>query len=461
MTKYFTQILIGSGFVGFTLTLLLYFKLLDLKHGTFHEISIDSNALIDSFNVSRLQKIQPLIRQIDSMTILTKTFSRENNLVDSASLSLRIDSIKKYQLNVRNDSDYVTLATKSSLSNDSLRKYRSGKVLKLANATEVNAQLFQRDQTTYQFEFLLADTMNAEFPFRKNYPVVAKPFSSNIDFFIKYPSFGVWALLVTTLISIWFILTIIFFAGLNQFKKKLSNSLSLTGITLNNKKIAGYIAFSFLLVMAFFIVGKLTVYDKYNIVPVHMFIHFYMGKFYILLGSGLIVAGIFFGGYLIMGDILKECSLLSGAANTSKEKQDQITELRILAHTNLDKYFITTAFSLTGVTIITGVLFTAINTMDFGKLYYTSFQRNFLSFDIVYLFGALYSILILLFYLPFRLSFNNIDLVKPGTVSEEDKKDIPFYRSKDFLTRSKEIFTISTPLLAGLIQLVIEIFSNK
>lgn len=225
-----------------------------------------------------------------------------------------------------------------------------------------------------------------------------------------------------------------------------------------------YFLISLLLVLIFFIIAKMTVYDKYNLMPKEMFTSHYMLKFYFLLFIGLMVASVFFGGYLVMGDIMKQCTLKTAELSDDTTKNaNAIAAICIVydaANINFKKYFLTTALSLTGVVIVTGILFSAINNLDFSKLYYTSFKKPFVSYDIVYLFGGLYSLLILLFYLPLRLSFSDLKEKHPEVISNPVPPGTPFYKSKDFWNRLKESFTVSTPLLAGLVQLIIEIFTR-
>lgn len=206
MKRYFTEILICSGFLGFSLTLLLYFNLLDAK-SSFHEIIIDQNALVDSFNISRLKVIVPILKNIDSLkkriAILKQDSNAKSpNVKDTAQLKTNIDSLKSNNLQVNSDSDYIKLKDLVALSQDTLRKYRPGKLLTFSNPEQVSNSIYNGPQKSiYYFEFITSDTINKEFPFKKSYPVHVVTSNSNTDFLVKYPSFGLWALGVTTLIS--------------------------------------------------------------------------------------------------------------------------------------------------------------------------------------------------------------------------------------------------------------------
>jgi hypothetical protein len=451
--------LVGSGFVGFTVTLLLYFNLLELHNDTFHEITVNQNELIDSFNSKRINSLK---KNIDSLGVFMDRVRWRSARANTGDSSGRLFNLV--------DEDYFRQSKQLALSEDALRKYRPGKVVKFFESSQVDTFINDADRINRLFvkntkdslDFLIVDTVNKNFPYHFKAYVHLVSYPHNTDFFLKYPAFGIWALAVTALISTWCILCVIFFIGLYEFKRTIRNKVP--GVSLTYKRISFFLLYSFFLVLVFFAVGKLTVYDKYNIIPENIFILHYMLKFKFLLAAGLLVASLFFGGYLIMGDILKQC-----AAQREKIPADKTTELDALntvckdALNNLQKYFIITAASLTGVVVVTGILFTAVNNLDFSKLYFQSFQRAILSYDTVYLFGGLYSLLILLFYLPLKLTFSKIKERQPDAVlslTPANSSAIPFYKSKDFWNRMKETFAVSSPLLASLIQWFIETFSK-
>jgi hypothetical protein len=467
--SHFTQILVGSGFAGFTVTLLLYFNVLELHKDTFHEITVNQNELIDSFNTKRVNSLR---KNVDSLGVFMDRVKWRNVQGMSGDSSGRLVNLV--------DEDYFRQSKQLALSEDALRKYRPGKVVKFFESSQVDtfindpvriSRLYTKGSTD-SLDFLIVDTVNKNFPyhFKANIRLVSYP--HNTDFFLKYPAFGIWALGVTALISVWFILLVIFFAGLYEFRLLIKDNAKESGIFLSRKRINSFLAYSVLLVFIFFAVGKITVYDKYNIIPEDIFILNYMVKFKFLLIAGLVIASLFFGGYLIMGDILKQCATQMDALErhsgkiviTPEEKtakQDVINTICKAALNNLQKYFIITAASLTGVVVVTGILFTAVNNLDFSKVYFQSFQRNILSYDTVYLFGGLYSLLILLFYLPLKLTFARIKEKQPDTtLSITPQGGSTKFFSKDFWNRMKETFAVSSPLLASLIQWFIETFSK-
>src|SRR6266496_9112 len=118
----------------------------------------------------------------------------------------------------------------------------------------------------------------------------------------------------------------------------------------------------------------------------------------------------------------------------------------------------------TCATVSVWFILSVINSLDISKLYKESFNQNFLNYDIIYLFGGLYSLLILFFYLPLRLTFSQVKEKYPEANNQDEKQETTkksaFYNDKDFLNRLKETFTVSTPLLAALIQLIIDVLSN-
>ncbi len=66
----FIYLLIASGFMGFAMTLLVYVKckpLLKDKDYTFHEPAVNKNDIIDSFNQTYLDSIEPVFKKYDSL----------------------------------------------------------------------------------------------------------------------------------------------------------------------------------------------------------------------------------------------------------------------------------------------------------------------------------------------------------------------------------------------------------
>src|SRR4051794_32191404 len=66
----FIYILVGLGFLGFCITMILYFnstKIFKTKDYTFHELKINRSEIIDSFNANRVSAIAPLLKSIDSI----------------------------------------------------------------------------------------------------------------------------------------------------------------------------------------------------------------------------------------------------------------------------------------------------------------------------------------------------------------------------------------------------------
>ncbi len=372
-----------------------------------------------------------------------------------------------------------------------------GKTIKLLDSSEVEKELSLSD-SLIQLNFLMSDSLHKDFPLRKKITLYIKNYSANnIGFFEKYPDFGLWILFTCATVSVWFILSVIFFTDIFNYytnvnnyytnvcsiipKEMIQKSEKATQKTkariLTPGKLIGFLIYSLILVALFIGIQFITVYD-HSIVPANLFITNYLVKFHFFLITGGIISSFFFGGYLTTGEVLKEITLLSAYVNKEKLKDNldknkknnlenasnAISKICALSLKNLSKYFYIASFILTAVVIVSGVLFSGINSLDISKLYKESFNQNFLNYDIIYLFGGLYSLLILFFYLPLRLTFSQVKEKYPEANNQDEKQETTkksaFYNDKDFLNRLKETFTVSTPLLAALIQLIIDVLSN-
>ena len=500
--KYFIHLLIISGFAGFSIALLVYIRPSPFhfgKHYTFHEPGIDKNAVIDSFNQHYFNRIAPAFRNYDSVQ-QNRSFdtANRNNRGSSKGMSKAgIDSVKRLRnslppiLKIKDDEERKTSNDFMDLQKDAYRKYRPGKIIKFLDHEQVRKEIEAKrqngDTSNYSLGFLMYDSIHQDFPLKLNIVLHNRYYNdSNIRFFEKYPDVGLWILFTCLVVSVYFIFASIFVSDIYNYKNIIKDASQSTGLSLSSKKIVGSILFAFILVFIFIGIQFITVYDT-SIVPGPIFIEKYKAKFFFFLTSGGIVSSLFFGGYVTMGEVLKEITLMMAKKNRQKAKleavatrdqdqEDQLnnikTSLASLDHIcgvsiqNLNKYFYTTSFILTAVVVVTGTLFTAVNNIDILKLYSYSFGSDFLNYDMIYLFGGLYSLLILFFYLPLRLVFSQMKEKYPEASDHKVQEErtpskTSFYTNKDFLNRLKETFAVSTPLLAAIIQFVIDIVSSK
>ncbi|HEV2481558.1 MAG TPA: hypothetical protein VGS79_17930 [Puia sp.] len=132
-----------------------------------------------------------------------------------------------------------------------------------------------------------------------------------------------------------------------------------------------------------------------------------------------------------------------------KEYADQFRKLLGFFH----RYFILSAILLSLVVLCTGALYNAVSSLAFIKLLTVNWGYSPASGDAVYLFGGLFTAILLLVYLPAKMQFGDVQLRLPddaGRRYDDDDKWYGFLEQPFGWLRGGLI--AASPFLSGLIQ---------
>lgn len=117
-------------------------------------------------------------------------------------------------------------------------------------------------------------------------------------------------------------------------------------------------------------------------------------------------------------------------------------------------YFMLSAIILSMIVLCTGTLFATINSLDFIKLLADDWGYSPARSDFVYFYGALFTIILLMVYVPAKIRFSEVDVWKTNSIQGNNKFiDIvknPFGPIKDLLVAT-------SPLLVSVIQSLFEL----
>ena len=102
-----------------------------------------------------------------------------------------------------------------------------------------------------------------------------------------------------------------------------------------------------------------------------------------------------------------------------KEYADQFRKLLGFFH----RYFILSAILLSLVVLCTGALYNAANSLSFVKLLRINWGYSPAGGDAVYLFGGLFTAILLLVFLPAKMQFGDVQLDLPRDANEHDDDD--------------------------------------
>ena len=132
-----------------------------------------------------------------------------------------------------------------------------------------------------------------------------------------------------------------------------------------------------------------------------------------------------------------------------KEYADQFRRLLGFFH----RYFILSAILLSLVVLCSGALFNAVSSLAFIKLLTVNWGYSPASGDAVYLFGGLFTAILLLVYLPAKMQFGDVQLRLPDDGGRPDDDDNKWYGilEQPFGWLRGGLIAAS-PFLSGLIQ---------
>jgi hypothetical protein len=320
-----------------------------------------------------------------------------------------------------------------------------------------------------------------------------------IDFFTKYPNFGTFALLMLFQFVAFFIVIPLSVATINDLRAEYA-------VPNKNVWIAYLLAFGVVIAYAgmifYFIVKPDYIGDRFFMNGFTTIVGFYYALAY--LSAITCYAGYLFTGRLIarkMGDfktvaynqrdnIVQQNALTSTAranadtfranaapeaasalsasiTSTGKDIADNAREIADLAdsykklRSHFTIFFYTSAFLLSMVVLQTGSLFSAIGSLDLMRFLNAPPGYSVLRNDFVYLLGGLYSILLLIFYVPVKISMINLENQLPDTTvtGTDGKSFLPIFSSG--LRTTASVLAASSPFLISIIQYILQSIGSK
>jgi hypothetical protein len=318
---------------------------------------------------------------------------------------------------------------------------------------------------------------NKLFSHRDKIQFKIKPYSGNLQFIMKYPGVGIWTFFMLLFCAFCFIVVP---AALYIRKQVLLTFKPERGSDKN-----GY-WWSVVIVAICFVLLYLTIFNTFSDeMPVKGL--FFMRTLYGILIFVNVIGGIS-GSFSLAGFIhsasmlghfaikLREgsCNIVSERAkvqttdDSSKEVAKVALSHMVQAHEDrvdqfrrllgfFHRYFILSAIQLSLTVLVTGALHNAANSLDFVKLLVARWGYTPASGDAVYLYGGLYTVILLLVYLPAKMQFGDVQLQLPPDPNAPKKDDGSWY---SFLQQPfsllKGSLIAATPFLSGVVQSLLD-----
>ncbi|MBL7739084.1 MAG: hypothetical protein JNK14_07685 [Chitinophagaceae bacterium] len=488
-----------SGTVGFMLAVYLLLGWPFNNKYRFHEIDIHAERA-DSTATERLSEV--LNKQHGQLKENTEKVAGDFQKTESVILGRKPSKAtpEESELLKKKDEEWKRLAKRtdsvnSLLKNLQLRRfnaqYKNGDT---AGFKEAKFSLRRERLTAMIQDYTSKGAMlelgyyNPEFStdtFTIRNPVTTVSYSNSFDFFSKYPNFAFWVFIWILQMVGWFLILPVCIFIYERIKElnAVSGTVNRRGKSL---LIAGGSLGLFTIFLYLGIMGKDIITDK-------IFMRGFGTNLFIYAFIGYTVAFLCFAGYLYIADFLhqlqqkyKEGSAALNNILTSKKAEAGANEAALAAiekapdvqsqrqevlkikerFLKAKKYFNLflwmCAIVLSMLVICTASLFNSVNSLEVFSFYKYLSGRSFLSGDLVYLYGGFHSIILLIFVLPARFKMMDMSMSIPELQEEENGEDGKGGTKilKGIGKALAEVLVVSSPLLASLLQNVVNSWFN-
>jgi len=401
----------------------------------FHEINWDARAVLNELLNNALTDsvtIQRVIKEKQQLQLLPDNAVRRKAVSDSLVLLQ-----KKALLNIR---DRIAVLNNAEVQQLALKRIRL-EPFTIQELKAINADSLLQFQQPVNVVFSDSSLLTRQI--RGKIVLNVKPYDSD-RFFLKYPAFGylmlsfIIQLIIYTLLIPLLLYRIFSFGGKEKVMTgwKIAYILIITIVCivfyfsfLKNENVADDIARPEL-----FMLSLHTIFNWINIL-------------------GYITASLCLAGMLF--SFISAKNIMDG-----KVDADKITLLKEV-DTNFKTCFILAAMILTIAVVTSGQFYTALNTLDFVKVFSATIGYDYFRIEIIYLYGILHTFLLLLFYLPVQLQLNETRLhVLAGLPGSEDQLKDLAAKSLEPVSLMKKVLDIlvaSSPLIAAFAKSLLDI----
>lgn len=304
---------------------------------------------------------------------------------------------------------------------------------------------------------------------------------SNVDFVAKYPSAGLWTLLIIIFCSFCFICV----TRCIDINNRIVKLFDFNNVTRYSNYT--YYIICLLCLVAIGILSAswyITFLDNYVVKSI-FFMRTQTTSMTWVLVIGYVTGAFCLGGFIQTSSMLSffskdhntkraaitdkinvegQTSKIDAELEELKKQNESDQPIFIKLNDYFRSYFILTAIVLTLLVLCTGALFNTVNSLDFIKLLADDWGYSPARPDFIYLYGALHTVIILLVYLPAQLRFAEMQSIlkevkEPGNEDGQKKEKLNDILKNPF-GQLKDVLIAASPLLAGIIQSLFDLFFN-
>lgn len=482
------------GFAGFVFACFTLFYNSCKNKSVFHEVKYDPVFISKIILKERRDTLKRWLDSTDTLKAHTDKLKTDsivilnNKVADYSSSITKIDTHYFFKHFDTAGKKQVELYLKSAIELDSLVRFDSlfgKKKLDSSDAIYAGDSIYN----SVKLNFILFDhrLRKDTTSYRISLPI--QTFYSDVDFFTKYPGFGVWALLIIVFCSCMFMT--------GGFCIHTGSELdNLTSLKSCDNKLHYWSSFAicFILLAVFAVTSYLTFYDGETIRDIY-FMKGLGKKIRFISVFGYTSAAFCFAGMVSVATYVKCLKKRIEDIPEETAKQTALTEktaaLEVLLQNETDpekkklteeeigkqkgllkasklitsnaasdyetlrnlfrKFFYATALLLALLTFCTGTLYSAADSLDFMKMIKDDMGFSPARHDFVYLYAALHTLLILLFYLPAQLLLNSY--APPPSNTTTGPPDKGFLNGlKSQWSKLSEVLVVGAPLMASFAQ---------
>lgn len=296
---------------------------------------------------------------------------------------------------------------------------------------------------------------------------------SDVAFITKYPQAGTWMLLVLVFCSFCFLAFSTALHSANRVNKLFKDQ----GVPkFNNKNYFLLCLAALVSILISLVIWRLTFYDDDIIKPLYFYRHITQTTSWITI-IGCITGACCLGGFVYTASMLsyfstplisarkataqKQLTVDQADADTLRSSQEELlqaqeeqtkqTEVFKKLSAIFQTYFLLSAGLLSLQILYTGALFSTVNSLDFVKMLASDWGYSPARADFIYLYGGLYTIIMLLVYVPAKMRFSEVNL--QGIEQTPTKW---FEALKNPLGHFSGLLVASSPLLVSIVQSLLD-----
>jgi hypothetical protein len=449
-----------AGILGMIVGILLLFYN-DLRspfttQAIFHEIVYDPAAIVrpiaqDSIEALEKRLIQVLTRQV--------FYEKEDT---------KKDSVDRLNENVAREKDSIVNA---------LKVYRS--YLDYTYNQQRDSIAFKQLNKALYFDLRPSDVdrmdktlLKAHADFTHDIRYDFRPAGLNVTirgqtrFALKRPSSDVWFITGNNAAGIWALFIIIFcticFMALPVCFQYLSAIKICYGTNERRRSYIHIYWWTFCAMLLVLTLMWLTFYDSPPVRDLYILDSLWTSLFGVMIigyaAGGGCFAGFVYAGYRLdsLHSMAQQQAEQLSAAGNDPAKVSQVRQVELKAYNSIlgyfNGYFIIAAVILSFLVLCVGALYQAVNNQSFVKLLTDDWGYSPVPQHFIYLYGAVHTLLLLIFYLPTKLSFRT--LVKMPAVTGSDLASRS--RIKNPVNKLGEVLIGTLPLLASIVPPLID-----